>query len=178
VTESDSRFAYDPAHPTPSFFGATLDGRTGSGDMSELERRSDVLAFSAEPLEADLDAIGPVSAQIFLRSNTEHTDLYLCLCDVTPDARSSNVCDGYARLRPDGQGTRKVRVEFWPTAYRFRRGHRIRVIVTSGAHPRYARNLGSGEPLGDAHTLVVAHQQILHGPEHPSAITLTSSDAR
>ncbi len=160
--------------PTPSFHGATLEGRKGSGDMAELERRSDVLLFTTAPVESDLDAIGPVSAEIFLRSNTAHTDLYLCLCDLTPGGRSTNVCDGYQRLRPDGSAgdvARKVSIEFWPTAYRFRRGHRMRIIVASGAHPRYARNPGSGEPLGDAITMVVAHQRILHGPEHPSSIT-------
>jgi putative CocE/NonD family hydrolase len=181
VSESESVFDYDPAQPTPAFHGATLDARNGSGDMAQLERRSDVRVFTTEPVKADLDAIGPVAAEIFLRSNTEHTDLYLCLCDVTQDGRSTNVCDGYRRLRPDhpsgqnGGGSRdarKVNIEFWPTAYRFRRGHRIRIIVASGAHPRYARNPGSGEPLGDAPTMVVAHQQILHGLEHPSSITL------
>ena len=179
-SEQTSTFDYDPAHPTPSFHGATLEGRTGSGDMAELERRSDVLIFSSEPLAADLDVIGPIAAEIFLRSNTEHTDLYLCLCDVTPGSRSTNVCDGYKRLRPDptlaepaiANGARKVHVEFWPTAYRFRRGHRIRVIAAGGAYPRYARNPGSGELLGDAHTMVIAHYEILHGPEHPSAITV------
>ncbi len=176
VSEGESVFDYDPADPTPSFHGATLDARKGSGDMAELERRSDVLVFTAEPVMADLDAIGPVSAEIFLRSNTEHTDLYLCLCDVTPSGRSTNVCDGYRRLRPDGSAVgdvRKISIEFWPTAQRFKSGHRMRIIVASGAHPRYARNPGSGEPLGDATNMVVAHQQILRGPEHPSAITLT-----
>ncbi len=177
ASDNTSAFDYDPAHPTPSFYGATIEGRSGSGNMAELERRSDVLRFSSEPLSADLDVIGPISAEIFLRSNTEHTDLYLCLCDVMAGSRSSNICDGYVRLRPrmpsaDERGTRKVHVEFWPTAYRFRRGHRIRVIVASGAHPRYARNPGSGESLGDACTMVVAHQEVLHGPEHASAIIL------
>ena len=176
ASESKSAFDYDPSRPTPSFHGPTLEGRSGSGDMAGLERRSDVLAFSTEPLSADLDVIGPISGEIFLRSNTEHTDLYLCLCDVAPNSRSTNVCDGYTRLRPgptsDG-GPRQVHIEFWPTAYRFRRGHRIRVIVASGAHPRYARNLGSDESLGDAQTMVIAHQDILHGPEHPSAIILS-----
>ncbi len=172
ASETESVFDYDPSNPTPSFHGATLEGRKGSGDMAELERRSDVLVFTGEPLASDLDAIGPVSAEIFLRSNTEHTDLYLCLCDVTPQGRSTNVCDGYRRVRRDGSS---ISIEFWPTAYRFRRGHRMRIIVASGAHPRYARNPGSGEPLGDATTMVVAHQHILHGPDHPSAITLTVS---
>jgi putative CocE/NonD family hydrolase len=168
--EGESAFDYDPARPTPTFYGATLDGRKGSGDMAELERRSDVLIFTGEPLTSDIDAIGPVSAEIFLRSNTEHTDLYLCLCNVTPAGRSTNVCDGYRRMRLDGSS---ISIEFWPTAYRFRRGHRMRIIVASGAHPRYSRNPGSGEPLGDATTMVVQHQHILHGPEHPSRITLT-----
>jgi putative CocE/NonD family hydrolase len=175
ISEGESVFDYDPAHPTPAFHGATLEGRKGSGDMAELERRTDVLVFTAEPLASDLDAIGPVSAEIFLHSNTEHTDLYVCLCDVTPRGRSTNVCDGYRRLRPDGSSAgdaRKIGIEFWPTAYRFKSGHRMRIIVASGADPRYARNPGSGEPLGDAITMVVAHQQILHGPKHPSAITL------
>jgi uncharacterized protein len=174
-TENSSTFEYDPSRPTPSFFGPTIEGRSGSGDMSELERRSDVLVFNTETLSADTDVIGPVSGEIFLRSNTQHTDLYLCLCDVAPGPGSTNVCDGYVRLRPGptfDDGSRKVRVEFWPTAYRFRSGHRIRVIVASGAHPRYSRNPGSGESLGDACTMVIAQQEILHGPEHPSAITL------
>jgi uncharacterized protein len=182
ASESTSTFDYDPSQPTPSVNGPTTEGRNGSGDMAELERRSDVLIFSGEPLEADLDVIGPISGEIFLRSNTQYTDLYLCLCDVAPNSRSTNICDGYTRLRldlsiagramADGGRLRKVHVEFWPTAYRFCRGHRIRAIVASGAHPRYARNPGSGEPLGDACTMVVAHQEILHGPEHPSAIVL------
>ena len=172
--EGTSAFDYNPADPTPSLHGATLEGRSGSGDMAELERRSDVITFSTEPLTSDLDVIGPISAEMFLRSNTDHSDLYLCLCDVTPGSRSTNVCDGYTRLRPIAHGgsPRQVHVEFWPTAYRFRRGHRIRVIVAGGAHPRYARNPGSGEPLGDARALVVAQHEILHGPEHPSAILL------
>jgi uncharacterized protein len=155
-------------------WGCPLDSRTGTGNMAELERRS-------EPFLSHLDVVGPVSAEIFFRSNTEHTDFYMCLCDVTRGGHSTNVCDGYRRLRPDQPanqnavmptGTRKVNIEFWPTAYRFQSGHRMRIIVASGVHPRFARNPGSGEPLGDAITMVVAHQQIFHGPEHPSAITL------
>src|SRR5579862_1428770 len=178
AAEKESVFDYDPAQPTPAFHGATLDSRKGSGDMAGLERRADVLVFSSGPLTADLDAIGPVSAEIFLLSNTEHTDVYLCLCDVSPSGKSSNVCDGYRRLRPEpiprqSGEARKVEIEFWPTGHRFRRGHRMRIIVAGGAHPRYARNPGSAEPLGDATSIVVAHQHILHGPEHPSSVTLT-----
>jgi len=184
-SESESAFDYDPAHPTPSLHGPGLESPNGSGDMAELERRPDVLIFTTEPLQSDMDAIGPVSSEIFLRSNTAHTDLYLCLCDVTETGVSTNVCDGYQRLRPDRstgeddaehREARQVSIEFWPTAYRFRRGHKIRIIVASGAHPRYVRNPGGEESLGDATTMVVAHQYILHGPAHPSAITIAVAD--
>ena len=52
------------------------------------------------------------------------------------------------------------------------RGHRLRVQVSSGAHPRYARNTGTDEPLGEATRLVAADVEIFHDPERPSAVAL------
>jgi hypothetical protein len=170
-------YIYDPADPTPAVHGPRLNDIRPTGDMAELESRSDVLLFTTEPLAASLEVIGPVSAELFFRSSLEHTDFFLVLCDVAPNGRSTNVCDGYIRVRPNrpsplNDGTRHVHIEFWPTAYRCSQGHRMRVIVASGAHPRYARNLGSAEPLADAVTFHVAHQQIFHEPDHPSRILL------
>ncbi|HYT45630.1 MAG TPA: CocE/NonD family hydrolase C-terminal non-catalytic domain-containing protein, partial [Methylomirabilota bacterium] len=66
----------------------------------------------------------------------------------------------------------RIQINIWPIAYRFRRGQRIRIQVSSGAHPRFVRNLGTGEPLSTATKLQVAEQAIYHDPEHPSAIVL------
>jgi uncharacterized protein len=63
-------------------------------------------------------------------------------------------------------------VEMWPTGHRFQRGHRLRVHVASGAHPKVALNPGSGEPLGSAVTLLAAEQEVFHDPDRPSAILL------
>lgn len=177
-----SRYTYNPADPTPAVHGPRLGGVPPSGDMTRLEIRSDVLLFTTEALAASLEVIGPVSAHLFFRSSLEHTDFFLVLCDVALTGRSTNVCDGYTRVRPGRPGApsgriREVHIEFWPTAYRYREGHRLRVIVSSGAHPRYARNLGAGEPLGDAVTPHLAHQQILHDPQHPSRILLPIAGA-
>jgi predicted acyl esterase len=65
-----------------------------------------------------------------------------------------------------------VPVTLWPTAHRFAPGHRLRVQVSGGAHPRYARNPGTGEPLGTAVTLRAGRREILHDPERPSAVVL------
>ncbi|MFE2420946.1 CocE/NonD family hydrolase C-terminal non-catalytic domain-containing protein [Streptomyces hokutonensis] len=63
-------------------------------------------------------------------------------------------------------------VQLWPTAYLFKRGHRIRVRVSSGAFHRFDRNPGAREPRVIAIVLRAADQQVCHDPEHPSAIVL------
>jgi uncharacterized protein len=60
----------------------------------------------------------------------------------------------------------------WPTAYVFQPGHRVRIQISSGAFPRYARNPGSSAPLASASILHPADQSIHHDPEHPSAVVL------
>ena len=56
---------------------------------------------------------------------------------------------------------RSVRVRLmWPTAYRFGAGHRVRVQVSSGSHPVYVRNLGTGEPLLTATAMQAADQAV------------------
>jgi predicted acyl esterase len=60
----------------------------------------------------------------------------------------------------------------WPAEHRFKLGQRLRLQVSSGAHPRFARNLGWGEPPGTGTALNVADQEIFHDPEHSSALLL------
>ena len=124
----------------------------GRVDNTKLEARQDVLTYTTAVLERDVEVIGDVSAEIWFRSSLRHADVFIRLCDVNPRGRSSNVCDGLVSLSgADEIGCATVRL--WPTAYRFKRGHRIRVQVSSGAFPRYARNPGTGEPLATATTL-------------------------
>jgi predicted acyl esterase len=73
---------------------------------------------------------------------------------------------------PDTDGVRAVEVELWPMGYVFRRGHRIRVQLAGAAHPRYARNTGTGEPLSSAARLQAVDIEIFHDPRHPSALRL------
>lgn len=170
-------FRYDPADPTPSIGGAGLSRRSGRKDQAERESRDDVLCYTTAPLEKDLTVIGEVGCTLHVRSNLVHTDFFVRLCEVLPDGKSFNVSDGIVRLpsaaaekQPDG--TQCVSISLFPTAMTFRRGHRIRLQVSSGAHPLYARNLGSGEPIATATTFRVADQQVLHDAEHPSVLLL------
>jgi putative CocE/NonD family hydrolase len=170
-------YRYDPADPTPSVGGASLmAGTAGRKDNTKLEQRPDVLTFTSDPIRDDITVAGPLHADLVVRSSLEHTDFFVRLCDVDPKGRSFNLADGILRVGPNVRrlkdGSMKLRIEMWPTANTFRHGHRIRLQVSSGAHPLYARNLGSGEPIGKGTTLVAADQEVLHDPKHLSSITL------
>ena len=170
-------YRYDPTDPTPNLAGAIMRGRWGQQDNRELESRSDVLVYTSQPMEQELEVIGPVEAELLIRSSLEHTDFYARLCDVDPKGRSLNICDGLQRRRPnhpapESDGCIRVNIKLWPTAYCLRKGHRIRLQVSSGAHPRWVRNTGSGEPIATATTLRVADQKVYHDPAHPSAVVL------
>jgi putative CocE/NonD family hydrolase len=177
-TSEPDYYRYDPADPTPSLAGPLLMGKAQPTDNRALEARMDVLTYTSTLLTQDLEVIGPVQADLFVQSSREHTDFFVRLCDVDQQDKSINVCDALLRVTPGHpasgpDGTLHLTFDLWPSAHRFRTGHRLRVQVSSGAHPRYARNPGSGEPLGTATTLLVADQSIYHDPTHPSAIILS-----
>jgi hypothetical protein len=168
-----SRYTYDPADPTPAVGGTSSSpSNTGQKDNRELERRPDVLTFTSEPLPSALEVTGPVTAELFVSSSRSHTDFFARLCDVDQAGRSMNITDALIRLTSASPQPQRIRVDLWPTAHQFREGHRIRLQVSSGAHPRYARNTGSGEPLATATTLCAAQQAVHHDSAHPSAVML------
>jgi putative CocE/NonD family hydrolase len=170
-------FRYDPMDPTPSVGGRVLARSAGARDNTALEARDDVRTFTTPPLRQPVEVRGGVRVRLFVESDNPYADIFLRLCDVGPDGRSVNITDRLVRLDPaEGEkpptGERVVEATLPDTAYRFRAGHRIRLQVSGGAHPRYARNLGTGEPVGQAtHGVPVIHR-IGHGGTSPSAITL------
>jgi len=166
-------FRYDPADPTPAVGGTSLSTNSGPRDNRELEARADVVTYTSAPLESGLEVIGPVRAELHVESSTPHFDVFARLCDVDPKGRSTNICDGILRCGPGTPGP--VCVDLWPTAYRFGSGHRVRLQVSGGSHPRFARNLGGGEPLATGTKLVVSERTLHHDPERPSRVLLPSS---
>ena len=172
------RYRYDPSDPTPSVGGSRLGEAKPTADNRALEARPDVLTYTTPILDRTMLITGPVSADLYFRSTVEHTDFFARLCDVHPDGRSMNICDGITRQRgdhlPSGDAgeIRKITVDLGHTAHEFRPGHRIRLQISSGAHPRFARNTGTGEPLATARDLRVADQEIFHDADRCSALVL------
>jgi uncharacterized protein len=175
-------FVYDPADPTPSAGGPLLFPPGKQVDNAAIEARSDVLTYTSETVRDDLDLVGPVTARIFVRTDREHADVFVRVCDVDARGVSRNIVDGIRRLSPQtvpaadvrvgDDGILEVEVELYPTAYRVRAGHRIRVQVSGGAFPRYARNFGTPEPFGVATRAVRCRFEIHHDSRHPARVVL------
>ncbi|MEA3439896.1 MAG: CocE/NonD family hydrolase [Chloroflexota bacterium] len=170
-------YIYNPEDPTPSIGGAEMSLNAGPVDNRKLEARPDVMTFTSRQLENTIEVIGYVRLKLYVGSSLENTDFYARLLDVNPDGRSINLCDGLLRIKPGTgelqlDGSRLIEIDMWATANRFQSGHRIRLLIASGAHPRWSRNLGTGDPVQTGTRMVSAEQTIFHDSEHPSALIL------
>jgi putative CocE/NonD family hydrolase len=164
---ASDRYHYDPAHPTPNI-GGNMFAFTGAGpvDNAPRENRADVLSYTSEPLEEGLTIIGQTRVTLRARATVPNVDFFLRLCDVGLTGISTNVCDGLFRVTPqsprDPDGSWRLDFTLHAAAHSFRPGHRLRLQVSSGAHPRYARNLGTDEPVGTATRMVANDVEIFH----------------
>jgi hypothetical protein len=178
-----SVFVFDPADPTPVDGGPLLAPPGGQVDDRDTEAGIDVLVFTAPPEPQDLDLVGPVVARVHVQPERERADVFVRLCDVDADGVSRNVVEGIRRLDPltvpaddvtvGGDGVLAVDVELFPTAYRVLAGHRLRVVITGGAFPRFAPNPGVAGALGDSPEGVPNRFRVLHDADHPSHVRLS-----
>jgi putative CocE/NonD family hydrolase len=157
-----STFTYDPADPTPAVGGRVLAPTAGVRDNRRLEARPDVLTFTGPALASDLEVVGCPVVELAHRSDNSHADLFVRICEVDARGRSRNLADGFVRLTEADRQDQVVRVRLDALAHRFGVGTRIRLQVSGGAHPRFARNLGTDEPAAVGATMRPSHRTITH----------------
>ena len=193
--EPGDRYDYDPADPVPTIGGvnsvltmtqgAQTPIRPGPLDQRPLEGRDDVLVYTSEPLERDLEVIGPVEMVLYAASSrARHRLLRAPLrrlpgrpLDLPHRGRHPRALPGRAsrasrsscssRARSPSTGSAAIR---WRTSSGA--GHRIRLDVTSSSFPRFSRNLNTGEDVGTGTRMEVARQTVLHTDRYPSHVVL------
>jgi putative CocE/NonD family hydrolase len=192
--EPADRYAYDPDDPVPTIGGnnsiltMTQGARKpvlpGPLDQRPLERRDDVLCYTSAVLERDLEVIGPVEMTLYAASSAEDTDFIVRLSDVHPDGKAIFLTEGILRARyrnsNEGDATEllepneiaRYRIRCYPMANVFRKGHRLRLDVTSSSFPRFSRHLNTGEDVGTGTRIEIARQTVLHTSEYPSHVVL------
>jgi putative CocE/NonD family hydrolase len=183
-------FRFDPRDPAPTIGGPTsLPGkfmRTNAGplDQRPLEGRGDVLLYTSEPLPGDLEVTGPLSLTLHAATSASDADFIAKLCDVEPDGFSRILAEGILRASFREGFERQVAVEpgrpyeyvidLQATSNVFKRGHRIRLLLTSSSFPRFDRNGGSALAPGERREedLHPAKQTIFHDAERASWLLL------
>lgn len=192
--EPADRYDYDPEDPVPTIGGnssvltMTQGAQTpitpGPRDQRVLERRDDVLCYTSAELDEDLEVIGPVEMVLYAASSAKDTDFIVRLSDVYPNGKAIFLAEGMLRARyrnsNEGDSTELLepnevalyRIRCYPVANVFKRGHRVRLDVTSSSFPRFSRNLNTGEDIGTGTRIEVAHQVVLHTDVYPSHVIL------
>ena len=171
-------FVYDPGDPTPAVGGRVINPAIGGRrDNRRLEERPDVVTFTSAPLAEDLDVLGTPVVEISHGTDNPHADLFVRVCEVEEDGRSVNLSDGFVRLgAANAVGVVAVRLD--ALAHRFAAGNRIRLQVSGGAHPRYARNLGTDDPPATSTRLAPSRRTIHHGDGGYSRLHLPCTSRR
>ena len=175
------RYTYDPQHPTPTIGGSIVSYvyPPGSVDASSLQKRSDVVTYTTQPLEHDVDVVGPLRLILYASSSAVDTDFAARLSDVFPDGRSIQLQNGilrtrYRQLDRDAELLEpgriyRLEIDLWATANRFKLGHSIRLDISSADFPRFDRNSNRGGIPGAP---LLATQAVYHDSEHPSQLLL------
>ncbi|MEO8334082.1 MAG: CocE/NonD family hydrolase [bacterium] len=199
---SSTTYTFDPHHPVPTIGGGSSARlKDGAYDQREdkrfppsqppylpLRSRADVVVFQTEPLAEDMEIIGPIKVELFASSNRTDTDFTAKLIDVYPPSDTwpggfdLNVTDAIIRGRYRATRDHAVMlepgrvypfaIEPFPTANVFKKGHRIRVDISSSNFPRFDANPNTGEPLGRNRRMITADNTIYHSARYPSHVIL------
>ena len=179
-------YVYNPLDPVPTRGGGLCCDPaflpSGAYDQRAIESRPDVLVYSTPPLERDVEATGPVQVVLYASSSAPDTDFTAKLVDVEPSGYSRNLADGIirARYRRPRQPASFIQpgqvydftIDLSATSNLFKRGHRIRLEISSSNFPRFDRNTNTGAAIGTDAELTSALQTIYHNPEYPSHVRL------
>lgn len=172
VDAAPSEVVYDPADPVPTHGGTLIlhPFERGPVDQARIEARPDVLLFTSDVLEEDLEVTGPLRVRLHVESSAPSADWVARLCDVGPDGRSLNLADGIFRIHSGADSCREIEIDLWATSNVFLAGHRIRVQITNSCFPRWDRNLNTGDQ--DNPNFTSALQRVHHDARWPSYIEL------
>ena len=192
VAESTSEYTADPSALPETFF---------EGDGSDIWRadaewnwlpipEGTGVEFTTEPFAEDTAFVGGGSADLWISSSAEDTDLEVTVVEVRPDGTEQYVQSGWLRAShraldedastellpvhghyeadaaplPAGEFS-PVRVEIFPFAHAFRAGSQLRITIDA---PGNARGEWTFVTISDGETVTIAHDA-----DHPSSVALT-----
>lgn len=183
--ENPDSYVYDPHDPVPTVGGKTMPTTgliPGPIDQYRVANRHDVLCYQSAELKEDIEVTGPIRLHLFASTTAVDTDFTAKLVDVHPDGRSFNITDGIQRAsyREWGAPPKLVHpgemneyvIDMGNTSVMVKKGHKIRIDVSSSNFPWYDRNMNTGHPIGEDAIGLKATQTIYHEKDYSSYIDI------
>ncbi|MCA0377032.1 MAG: CocE/NonD family hydrolase [Gemmatimonadetes bacterium] len=207
VARAQTVYTFDPRHPVPTIGGGSSARlKDGAYNQREdprfppsqapwlpLRARPDVVVFESAPLEQDMTVVGPITVTLYASASTVDADFTAKLVDVYPSSATwpggfdLNLTDAIVRGRYRATRDHAVllqpgrvyafTIKPFPTANVFKKGHRIRVDISSSNFPRFDVNPNTGEPLGKNRRMVTTDIAVQHSATFPSHIVLPLAPA-
>ena len=185
-SDNPDSFTYDPMKPVPSYGGnVCCTGNAvkgGAFDQQQMETRNDILVYTTDILEEGVEISGFIESTLYVSSDAKDTDFTIKLIDVYPDGKAYNLDETIQRVRYREGYEKEVfmkkdkvyKVDLTPmsTSNYFKKGHRIRIEISSSNFPRFARNLNTGGNNYDEKEGVIAHNKVHHSSKYASQIRL------
>jgi len=179
-------FTYNPMQPVPSYGGnVCCTGNAvkgGAFDQQQMETRNDILVYTSDILKEGIEVSGFIESTLYVSSDVKDTDFTIKIIDVYPDGKAYNLDETIQRVRyREGYNKEvfmekgkvyKVNLTPMSTSNYFKKGHRIRIEISSSNFPRFARNLNTGGNNFDETEGIIAHNKIHHSSSYPSQIKL------
>ena len=184
--DNPDAFVYDPMNPVNSLGGnVCCTGNAvqgGAFDQQKMEERPDILVYTTDVLTQGTEVTGFIESTLYVSSDAKDTDFTIKLIDVYPDGTAYNLDETIQRVRYREGYDKEVfmekgkvyKVDLTPmsTSNYFKKGHRIRIEISSSNFPRFARNLNTGGTNYDETNGVVAKNKVHHSKQYPSQIRL------
>ena len=184
--EMEDTFVYDPERPVPSYGGNLCCGpdadSDGPRDQRPIQRRDDILVYTGEALEKDIEVTGRVLVKLFASSSAGDTDFTAKLVDVHPNGYAQHLLDGIIRARYRNSFQKpelitpgqiyEYTIDLWSVSHVFEKGHKIQLEISSSNFPHYDRNPNTGHKFGEDAEVEKATQKIYHDRLHASHILL------
>jgi len=185
-SDNPDSFTYDPMNPVPSYGGnVCCTGNAikgGSFNQQQMEARNDILVYTTDVLKEGVEVSGFIESTLYVSSDVKDTDFTIKLIDVYPDGKAYNLDETIQRVRYREGYDKEVfmekgkvyKVDLTPmsTSNYFKKGHRIRIEISSSNFPRFARNLNTGGNNYDEKEGVVAHNKVHHSSKYMSQIRI------
>ncbi|WDV46291.1 CocE/NonD family hydrolase [Clostridiaceae bacterium M8S5] len=186
----DGKIVSSPAETMEDIYKYDPKNAFGTEDMmecepivlNELEMRSDTVVYTSEPLTEDLAVVGAMHAEFYASSSAVDTDWNVIIAEIDEDGVSRKICDNALRaeyrkgfnnpeLLTPGE-VEKYRIELPYQGHVFKKGYKLRVIITSSNQYMFFPNTNTGVDPFDEPEPIIATQKIYHGTKYPSHIEL------